>query len=236
MKRNLLIVGIILASTLLLLYGTYEWINARSFQLFGEMTDRVETEKKIVALTFDDGPTENAQEILSLLEEYDVKATFFVNGKDLEDHIGIGREINEAGHQLGNHTYSHEPMVFKRYSFYKKEVQQTNELIRSTGYEGRIDFRPPYGKKLVGLPYYLKQQGMETIMWDIEPDTYHTGPAGKVSYVVENIQPGSIILFHPMYMEVESALSTIEGIIERLSENGYTFVTVDELQKEEQDG
>ncbi|SFJ67746.1 Peptidoglycan/xylan/chitin deacetylase, PgdA/CDA1 family [Halobacillus dabanensis] len=235
MKKKWLIGGIILVSTLLLLYGTYEWMNARSFQLFGGVTDRVETEKKIVALTFDDGPTENAQEILSLLEEYDVKTTFFVNGKDLEENMEIGKEINEAGHQLGNHTYSHEPMVFKRYSFYKEEVQKTNELIRRTGYEKKIDFRPPYGKKLAGLPYYLKEQGMDTIMWDIEPDTYHTSSTGKVSFVAENIQPGSIILFHPMYMEVESALSTIEGIIETLSEKGYTFVTVDELQKEEQD-
>lgn len=232
MKKKWLICGIILATVLLLLYGTYQLMNARSFQLFGGVTDRVETEKKVVALTFDDGPTENSQEILPLLEAYDAKATFFVNGKDLEDRIELGREIVEAGHQLGNHTYSHDYMVFKRYSFYKKEIQQTNELIRNIGYDEEIDFRPPYGKKLVGLPYYLSQQEMDTIMWDLEPDTYHTDSDSKIAYVVENVQPGSIILLHPMYMEVEEAISTIEGVLKTLSEKGYTFVTVDELQKE----
>jgi peptidoglycan/xylan/chitin deacetylase (PgdA/CDA1 family) len=102
-------------------------------------------------------------------------------------------------------------------------------LIRNSGYEGDIDFRPPYGKKLIGLPYYLQKQNKETIMWNLEPDTYFTTAAEKADYVMKNMKPGSIILMHPMYNQTE--LQAVEEILKRLTNEGYTFITVDELQE-----
>ncbi|MFD1021053.1 polysaccharide deacetylase family protein [Thalassobacillus hwangdonensis] len=224
-----LLIGIVLV--LAVGYGTYEVMNARGFQVFGELTDHVETDEKVVALTFDDGPTERVKDLLPLLEEYDVKATFFLVGNEIEQNLDEARMIIEEGHQVGNHSYSHQKMVFKRYSFYKNEVNLTNGMIREIGYKRDIDFRPPFGKKLVGLPYYLNQLDMETIMWDVEPDTYYTTPEDKVAYVNENVKPGSIILMHPMYGEIEESLTAIEGVIQTLSDKGYTFVTVDELKE-----
>lgn len=216
---------------LLLFYGTYQLATSRDFQLFGGLTSQVETNKKVVALTFDDGPTENVNEILPLLDKYNVKATFFLIGQDIEKYPEGAEQIAAAGHQIGNHTYSHKRMVFKTPSFIKEELEKTDHLIREAGYEGDIDFRPPYGKKLVGLPYYLKRHNKESITWNLEPDSYYSTAADKVKYVDKNVKPGSIILVHPMYEESEQALQTIEGIIQSLQEKGYTFVTVDELQK-----
>lgn len=102
----------------------------------------------MVALTFDDGPTGNVDNILPLLDQYDAKATFFLIGNELRQHPEQGLKIAEAGHQIGNHTYSHKRMIFKSPDYIKREIEQTDMLIRKTGYKGEIDVRPPNGKNL----------------------------------------------------------------------------------------
>lgn len=230
MKKRIIVSLIILITLFLLLFGTYKLMNSRTYQLFGTLTNRVETNQKIVALTFDDGPTKNVEQILPLLEKYNAKATFFVIGNELEKNLTFGQTIVKAGHQLGNHTYSHKRMIFKTSSFVKDEIEKTNALIRKTGYTDQIDFRPPNGKKLIGLPYYLNKHHIETITWDLEPDTYYTSPSEKINYVNKNVMPGSIILLHSMYDDSSNTLQTIEGILDSLSKQGYRFVTVNELQ------
>lgn len=206
-------------------------MNARTFQLFGGLTNHVQTNEKAVALTFDDGPTQNVDEILALLDTYDAKATFFLIGNEIEKNPEIAKEIAKNGHQLGNHTYSHKRMIFKSQSFIKTEIEDTNQLIKKAGYTGDIDFRPPNGKKLIGLPYYLKKANMDTILWDIEPDTYYQVAEDKVNYVKESVKPGSVILMHPMYDQTGEELKAVEGVLKTLTEEGYTFVTVNELQQ-----
>jgi peptidoglycan-N-acetylglucosamine deacetylase len=231
MKKGIVIFSIVLLAFSLLIFSTYKLMNSRTYQLFGGLTSHVDTNKKVVALTFDDGPSKNVEKILPLLEKYNAKATFFLIGNELEKNLEEGQKIAEAGHQIGNHTYSHKRMIFKSPSFIEKEIKTTNQLIRKTGYKGEIDFRPPNGKKLVGLPYFLKKQQMETITWNLEPDTYYTSVSDKVNYVNKNVKPGSIILLHPMYDNTGNELKVIEGILKHLSEKGYEFVTVNGLQK-----
>lgn len=233
MKKKLskLLIGLLLI--FLILLGLYKLMISRSYQLFGGLTDSVETNQKVVALTFDDGPTKNVDEILPLLEQYHVKATFFLIGNDIEKHPEEAKKIVSAGHQIGNHTYSHDRMVLKSPSYIKNEIEKTDEYIREVGYKGEIDFRPPYGKKMIGLPYYLNKVHKETITWNIEPDTYYSSADDKIEYVKKNIKPGSIILLHPMYDKTGNELKTIEEILHSLTKEGYKFVTVDELQKME---
>ncbi|MCM3365011.1 MULTISPECIES: polysaccharide deacetylase family protein [Bacillaceae] len=226
-KIWIILIGILF----LLLFSTYKLVNARTFQLFGGLTNHVETKEKVVALTFDDGPTKNVDDILALLDEYDAKATFFLIGNEIEKSPQMAAEIAKKGHQLGNHTYSHNRMIFKSQSFIKTEIEDTNKLIKKAGYTGEIDFRPPNGKKLIGLPYYLKKANMDTILWNIEPDTYYQSVEDKVNYVKESVNPGSIILMHPMYDETGEEIRAIEGILKTLTEEGYTFITVNELQE-----
>lgn len=230
MIKRVMLVGIGILAVFLLLLGTYKLMNARTFQLFGGLTDHVETKQKLVALTFDDGPTKNVEKILPLLEQYHAKATFFLIGNEIEKNPEEAKELVKAGHQLGNHTYSHQRMVFKSPSFIKKEIEKTDKLIQASGYKGEIDFRPPNGKKLVGVPYYLSKHHRATIMWNSEPDTYYTSASDKVNYVKMNIKPGSIILLHAMYDTTGEELKAMKGILQTLSEEGYKFVTVKELQ------
>lgn len=199
--------------------------------MFGGLTAQVNTNEKVVAITFDDGPTQQVEDILPILEKYNAKATFFLIGNEIEKNSEAAQMIARAGHQIGNHTYSHNRMVFKSPSFIKKEIEKTNTLILEAGYEGEIDFRPPNGKKLFALPYYLDQQSIDTITWNLEPDSYYTSSSDKINYVKKNVKPGSIILLHPMYDETGEELETLEGILKALSTEGYEFITVIELQK-----
>ncbi|MBW3112470.1 polysaccharide deacetylase family protein [Bacillus sp. MCCB 382] len=230
MKKKLIFIGTVILIIFFLLFGTFKLMNARTFQFFGGLTDKVETNQKVVALTFDDGPTENVDEIITLLEEYDIKATFFLIGNEIEEQPEEAKKLVEEGHQIGNHTYSHHRMILKSPSFIKEEIEKTDDLIRKAGYSGEIDFRPPNGKKIVGLPYYLSKHDRDTIMWNIEPDTFYTVAADKIEYVNDNVTPGSIILLHAMYDKTGEELKTLEGVIQSLAEEGYEFVTVNELQ------
>lgn len=230
-KKTYLKIILSLLLLCLLLFGSYELMNARSYQLFGNITNSIETDEKVVALTFDDGPTKNVEQVLHLLQQYNAKATFFLIGQDIEKFPEETKAIIEADHQVGNHTFSHARMIFKSPIFIKEEIDKTDALIHEAGYKGEIDFRPPNGKKLVFLPYYLKQKEKETITWNIEPDTFFTTPEEKIDYVLEEIHPGSIILLHPMYDQSGDELQVIEEILKALTEEGYRFVTVDDLQE-----
>ena len=231
MKKKIILIATATLFVFLLLFGTYKLMNSRTFQLFGGLTYKVETNQKLVALTFDDGPTENVDDILALLNEKDIKATFFLIGNEIEKNHEEAKKIVNEGHQVGNHSYSHQRLIFKSPSFIKKEIEKTDEIIRNVGYKGEIDFRPPNGKKIVALPYYLSKHNKDTITWNLEPDTLYTDAAEKIEYVKENVTPGSIILMHPMYDETGEELKSLEGIIQSLVDKGYKFVTVNELQK-----
>ncbi|MBP3966054.1 polysaccharide deacetylase family protein [Paenibacillus lignilyticus] len=232
MKKKLIISAAILVLLILILFGTLKWMNSRTFQLFGGITNQVTTDQKVIALTFDDGPTANVDQILPLLDNYKAKATFFLIGGELEKNPDEGRKIAAAGHEIGNHTFSHDRMVFKSPSYIRDEIEKTNALIRQTGYKGEILFRPPYGKKLIGLPYYLNKHHMKTITWNLEPDTFYSTTADKVRYVQDKVKPGDILLLHPMYDSNE--ITAINEILQALKEQGYSFVTVSELLKLQQ--
>jgi peptidoglycan-N-acetylglucosamine deacetylase len=226
-----MLLGIGILVFFLLLLGTYKLMNARTYQVFGKLTSQVQTNQKVVALTFDDGPTKNVDKILPLLEQYNAKGTFFLIGNEIEKDPDEAQKLVKAGEQIGNHTFSHQRMVLKSQSFIKKEIEKTDQLIRQAGYKGEIDFRPPNGKKLIGLPYYLSQHNRDTIMWTLEPDTYYTSASDKINSVKKNVKPGSIILIHAMYDDTGEELKTIKGILQSLSKEGYKFITVNELQE-----
>ncbi|MDD5018280.1 MAG: polysaccharide deacetylase family protein [Eubacteriales bacterium] len=231
-KKVLIIVTATLCALAALAFGAYKVMNARTFQLFGEIVSRVETDEKVVALTFDDGPTDYTPGILEILDELDVKATFFLTGSAMEDNMEYAKAIAGAGHQIGNHSYSHERMIFKSREFIENEIDSTNALIREAGYEGTIVFRPPNCKKLILLPLVLNERDMVTVTCDVEPDSYKevASSAEAISdYVAGHAASGSIILLHIMYDSGENARDAVPDIVTRLREQGYTFVTVNEL-------
>lgn len=233
MKKKLFIVIIIcLCIAAVLCVSGYFLIKSRSFQLFGKIVNRVDTDKSVVALTLDDGPTDKTPEILGILGELDIKCTFFLTGSQMEENMEYTRSIAAAGHQIGNHSYSHQRMVLKSYGFMENEIDSTSELIKKSGYAGEIVFRPPGCKKLMLLPLALQERQMTTVTWDVEPDSYPdvASDSEKIAqYVIEHARKGSVILLHVMYDKGEESLKAIPAIVEGLRSKGFEFVTVNEL-------
>lgn len=232
-KRSFQILFFISLTLIIVLYSLFRISKSRSFQFFGEIIPRVETDKKVVALTFDDAPTVYSDGVLEVLAQKNIKATFYLIGENLEKYPQEGKNIVQAGHELGNHSYSHQRFLLKPYSFVNSEIQQTNELIREAGYKGDITFRPPFGKKLFVLPWYLSQHDMKTIMVDVEAETYmpkletdEEKVEFLVKYTLEKSQPGSIILLHPFCESCGASREAIAPIIDGLHAKGYEFVTV----------
>ncbi|ERN53789.1 polysaccharide deacetylase family protein [Alkalihalophilus marmarensis] len=236
MKKTIKRISILVIVLIVVGYLLNELSQSRTFQFFGGLVNSVDTNEKVVALTFDDGPGVNTHEILDILSKHDVRGTFYLTGYEIEQYFDDASKIAQEGHDIGNHSYSHKRMVFKSPSFIKEEIDKTDELIRQIGYEGEITFRPPFGKRLVLLPYYLSKQDKNTIYMNIEPDSdpeIADDANEMVNHVVEHIKPGSIILLHVMYESRRESLDSVEGIITSLKEEGYTFVTISELLRYE---
>lgn len=225
--------GMALVLLALVCLGAWKLHKSRSYQLFGELIRRVETSDSVIALTFDDGPTPGfTQEVLDLLESTGARATFFVIGSNVERWPVDARALVEAGHELGNHSYSHRQLVLKSPAFIRSEILRTDSLIRAAGHAGEIHFRPPYGKKLVALPWILSRLGTRTVLWDIEPESFEAvagDPVRVREHVLDRVSPGSIILLHPFYESRRPTLNALPGLIEELQASGYRFVTVSEL-------
>jgi len=227
MKRAALIAVAVVA----VLYGTWRFSKSRTHQLFGEIVPRVETSRKVVALTFDDGPVaKSAPEILTALGA--VKATFFLCGAHMKESPAVAPQLIAAGHEVGNHTWHHDRLVFKSPSYTRSEIESTDALIRAAGWRGPIHFRAPHCKKLVGLPWYLMRHRRTHITWDVEPESdpnidHHRDRI--VADVLSRARPGSIILLHPWYHGREETRAAIAPIVAGLRARGYDFLTVDEL-------
>ncbi len=223
--------GLALLGVLAVLLGLWKLSNARSFQLMGEPHHRVETDEKVVALTFDDGPRPVITEaILDILARHQVKASFFMMGRSIERNRALAARVLAEGHELGNHSYSHPRLVLKSTAFIEEELAKTDALLRELGVKGEILFRAPHCKKLVGLPWVLSRQGRKHITFDVVPYDDATQDEDLiVSRVLEATRPGSIILLHDGGREKPGTVKATERIIEALKSRGYRFVTVSEL-------
>ena len=177
----------------------YKLMNSRQFMLFGEMTNRVETDEKVVALTFDDGPS--CADLDAVLDAMgDVRGTFFLNGRPMSECPDGAEQLLAAGHELGNHTQTHRAIVFLTPSEVEDEILPTDQALREAGVEGEILFRPPYGKKLLVLPWWLAEHDRHTAMWDVSAETWTDTPqtAQEIAdLTLAAVAPGSIILLHP---------------------------------------
>lgn len=199
-----------------------------SMPLFGDVITRVETDERVVALTYDDGPLPPyTLRLLEVLERHQVPATFFMLGANIESYPRVAASVLARGHELGNHSYSHAWLALSWPSTIADEVDRTNDLLRSLGVSGDIAFRSPYGSQLFVLPWVLSQRGMTNVLFDVVPADWEVEDAGVVvERVLEATRPGSVILLH------DDGLATVEAtgaIIEGLRKDGYRFVTVKEL-------
>ena len=173
----------------------------------------------------DDGPHPSyTEQLLDGLKERGVHATFFVTGEHAELHPDIIKRMQEEGHLIGNHTYSHIQLRKGNREAFKEELIKTNEIIKEiTGEE--VEFvRPPYGS---WDKSFEKELNMFPVLWNVDPLDWSSSNVSRiVEKIVSKTGENDIILMHDYYdTSVTAALQAIDELMEK----GYTFVTVDEI-------
>ena len=189
------------------------------------ISDVAKKEEKRIAITFDDGPDGTyTPQLLDGLKERGVKASFFVIGKEAEEHPELILRMYKEGHLIGNHTYHHVELTRVDMETEKEEIKKTNEVIEGITGEKVTYIRPPYGELREET---LKDVELIPVKWDIDPLDWCTKSTGEiVRKVVTRAEENGIILLHDCYgTSVEAGLQ----IIDALQKEGYQFVTVDEL-------
>jgi len=173
--------------------------------------------KKKIALTFDDGPHEMSLLVLELLKKYNVKATFFCIGKNIELHPEILKKVIAEGHTVGNHTYSHSPF----FDFYRKnkviaEIKRTDDLITSVSGEKPVLFRPPYGVTNPSIRRALAVTNHKTIGWNIRSlDGISEKRNFLLNRIIKRIKPGGIVLLHDTSLQTVNVLEQLLSFLQK---------------------
>ncbi|MEA3504146.1 MAG: polysaccharide deacetylase family protein [Bacteroidota bacterium] len=179
----------------------------------------IKTKQKKIFLTFDDGPTPGVtEEVLSLLEKHQAKATFFLIGDKAARYPDLVLKIREAGHTIGNHTYNHLKGWKTNSDIYLQNIEKCNSILNSSL------FRPPYGKIKSSQIRALKKQ-YHIIMWSVLSGDFDRSitPQQCYSNVEKNTTKGSIIVFHDSEKAKERMLYALPKTLEKLSSQGYSF-------------
>ncbi|MBD1811910.1 polysaccharide deacetylase family protein [Microcoleus vaginatus DQ-U2] len=197
---------------------------------------KLNPQRKAIALTFDDGPwPKTTTQILDILKENNIKATFFWVGKYLKNSPDIGKQVAAAGHAIGNHTWSHEYLQYNEDGA-AREIDRTSSLIEElTGIQTSM-FRPPGGILNNGLAAYAQKKNYAVVMWSADSFDWRTLTESLIDNVMRQANSGGIVLMHDGGGNRARTVKALPEIIARLRKEGYSFVTVPELlQMQEQD-
>jgi peptidoglycan-N-acetylglucosamine deacetylase len=210
-------------------------------QVYGATICRGRPGDRRIALTYDDGPNpEQTPRLMEILASYDAHATFFVIGKWAEREPGLVRELEAAGHALGNHTYTHPRMPFIRSSAVTEELRRCRGAVEAAGVRfseagGEMLMRPPYGSRRPGTLRAVRAEGYVPVIWSVTCyDWRRTATERKIARRAGRAAEGDVILLHdgsdeePAADRSDSVAATGETL-RKLRAEGYQFVTIPEL-------
>tara|TARA_B110000263_G_scaffold173221_1_gene151123 strand:- start:11117 stop:11725 length:609 start_codon:yes stop_codon:yes gene_type:complete len=188
-------------------------------RFFPSIIWKKETSKKKIWLTFDDGPDEKITIfLLNLLKRLQIRATFFLIGKQVVKYPELARKIIEEGHTIGNHSYSHLNGLLTSNKIYYDDIDKAQKIVNSKIY------RPPYGK-ISPIQLRKLKAKYKIIMWDVLSWDFKENISSEKIYhnVINNTEKGSIIVFHNNIKSYNTIIKTLEKILVKLKEEGYIF-------------
>ena len=219
-----------------LLAVTYWLFMSPYSQIFGQYIWRVRTNEKIIALTFDDGPNEPyTSQILDILDESNVKSTFFMVGNCIRRYPEIAKRVLAAGHSVGNHTVSHQFKNYFKANFFETEIQVNQKIFQEYLNITPTLYRSPWLWRYPSLLRRLKSTDLTAISGEFcHPlEVFHINSNRIVKAVIKKSKPGAIIIFHDGKEDkTEDRSQTVQAvrlIVKKLLTDGYKLVTVDEL-------
>lgn len=187
--------------------------------LMGKLLWRKNPSEKVIYVTFDDGPVpEVTPLVLDLLDEYNLKATFFCVGENVQKHPDIYNEILKRGHKTGNHTHNHLKGISVSTEDYLANVQRAAEYIDSNL------FRPPHGRIKLKQRRALRKQ-YEIVMWDVITQDYNKNltPRTILNNIKRYSRNGSLVVFHDSIKAERNMLTVLPRAIEYWNSKGYRF-------------
>ena len=186
----------------------------------------IQKEAKLVAFTFDDGPSKYTLDIANILEEYNASATFFEVGYNIKAHPEITKELSERGFEIANHTTDHSKLTKLTEVKYLSKINDNNALFKELTGKDMPYLRPPYGSYNDKIK---ASAGVPIVTWSLDTRDWESRNKDKViEMVINNIKEGDIILFHDLY---ESTRDAVKELMPLLKEQGYQAVSVGELFK-----
>ncbi|MHB9002862.1 MAG: polysaccharide deacetylase family protein [Coriobacteriia bacterium] len=189
------------------------------------------TSNKWVALTFDDGPWPvQTEQILNILAAEEVKATFFVVGKQAYKYPLVMRRIVSEGHVVGNHTQGHLTLDRVGRATVRQQIADGQTAVQKTTQKHPRWFRPPGGHLSSAVGAEMQRYGLSLVMWSVDPQDWREPSAGVLAAeLLRTIKPGSIVLLHDGGGTRAGTVAALPSVICELKRQGYTFVTLDEM-------
>ena len=193
---------------------------------------------KRLALTYDDGPNDpHTQRLLEVLAKHDVRATFFLIGRYARQHPDIAREIVQAGHVVGNHTFTHPLLTFKSASEIRQELSACRSALQDAIGEHSNLFRPPFGGRRPAVLRIARELGLEPVMWNVTGYDWTAPPSAEIEQkVAKQIRGGDVILLHDgghkqMGADRSQTVLATENLIKKYKAEAYEFLTIPQMME-----
>jgi peptidoglycan/xylan/chitin deacetylase (PgdA/CDA1 family) len=214
----------------LMAYG----VRGRSSTLFAPSVYRGPASRRTIALTFDDGPSESTPELLRLLADQDVPATFFQCGANVERLPEIACEVARRGHEIGNHSHTHPRLYFRNPAFIFQELSRAQDAIQRVTRVSPTLFRAPFGVRWPGMRKAQRCLNLLGVMWTVIGRDWRLTARAIVRRVTPEINNGAIICLHDgreliPRPDIESTIEAVRRLVPILKAEGYRFQTVSQL-------
>ena len=209
-------------------------VRGRSSTLLAPSVCRGSRHRRSIALTFDDGPSEGTTQLLETLNRLQTPATFFVCGMNVKRLPGVVRATAGAGHEIGNHSYSHPALYFRSPSFIAEELGAAQSIIADTTGTAPAFFRAPFGARWFGLREAQRQLNLMGVMWTVLGLDWKLPSEDITRRVLTRTGNGAIICLHDgrgvgRSPDISQTLDAVERLIPALRSRGFTFETVSQL-------
>jgi peptidoglycan-N-acetylglucosamine deacetylase len=194
---------------------------------------------KQLALTYDDGPNDpHTMRLLEILAKHNVLATFFLIGRYVKQRPDLAREIAEAGHIIGNHTFTHPLLTLETAGNVRKQLSDCRSALQDAVGEHSNLFRPPFGGRRPAVLRIARELGLEPIMWNVTGYDWNAPPAAEIEKKVSRqIRGGNVILLHDgghkeMGADRSQTVLATDHLISRYKSEGYEFVTIQQMMEQ----
>jgi peptidoglycan/xylan/chitin deacetylase (PgdA/CDA1 family) len=207
-------------------------------QWYGRTFNGLPRGTKQLALTYDDGPNDpHTLRLLGVLAKHEVKATFFLIGRYVQQRPDLAREIVQAGHVVGNHTFTHPLLIFKSAAEIRQELSDCNAALADALGQQTSLFRPPFGGRRPAVLRIARELGLEPVMWNGTGFDWTAPPSAVIEQkVAKQIRGGDVILLHDgghqqMGADRSQTVQATDHLIAKYQSRGYEFVTISAMMR-----